>query len=245
MPVEKILPEKEARQEATALIQGASLEYPRIMLVVNSLVYYSKFSLARKVLAKVAPDYPNDPEIQQKYSLCTYKDMELPPMKRFQDALSILERIGLRDPDNQDLETLGQGASIYKQMWQSMGNLEYLHNALQLYLAGYQRTPDPVGWAGINAAYVLQVLASRARMIAARTGTKPFQEQDYQTKAEEILRENVLKLSAKAGQLAAGSEPDADFWRLASLAEARFGLKEYPTVVETLTEAMKLGPPNG
>src|ERR1700730_2017981 len=36
--------------------------------------------------------------IVQQLALCTYKDEELPPATRFDDALALLEGIGLRDP---------------------------------------------------------------------------------------------------------------------------------------------------
>ena len=67
--------------------------------LVEELKGELEFALARKVLAIAKAEYPTDTWVIQQLALCTYKDKTLLPTKRFGDALALLEKIGLRDPD--------------------------------------------------------------------------------------------------------------------------------------------------
>jgi len=79
-----------------------------------------QFGAARKLLTKVANlCNPKDAHFiwyHQQLALCTYKDEELLPTKRFNDALQILERIGLLSPKTKDAETLALGGAVYKRL---------------------------------------------------------------------------------------------------------------------------------
>ena len=147
-----------------------------------------EFGLARKVLSKVREQAPDKVWVVQQLALCTYKDQELAASIRFADALVLLEEAGLRDPkhaieekglDPYTLpETLGLGGAVYKRMWQNGGQLEHLHQALFFYRAAWERDPTEEkeidkGYGGVNAAYILDLLAARATTLAVRTGTKP------------------------------------------------------------------------
>lgn len=149
----------------TALPSGADLKS-----LVSALKKEFNFGLARELLNRENSAEPSDVWIVQQLALCTYKDEELQPDDRFRTALSLLDSIGLRDkdakidPDTRP-ETLGLGGAIYKRKWEHNGQLENLHESLFFYRAAWQfnRQKD-MGYGGVNAAYVLDILESRARM---------------------------------------------------------------------------------
>ena len=73
--------------------------------------------------------------LRQQCALCTYKEEELSPRRRFAEALVILEAIGLRDHSKVDHpdtipETLGLGGAVYKRRWDHGRRLDDLHLAL-------------------------------------------------------------------------------------------------------------------
>ena len=79
----------------------------------------------------------------------------------------------MRSPDNKNSETLSLGGAIYKRKWRHSGQLEHLHEALFFYLEAYKRNPQQdMGYAGVNAAFILDLLADRLKIIAARSGSQ-------------------------------------------------------------------------
>ena len=113
----------------------------------------------------------DDVWIIQQQAFCTYKDENLPLKTRFEQAIILLEHIGLRSPDNNNVETLGLGGAVYKQKWQKFGQLDDLYEALFFYRAAFERNPcKGMGYDGVNAAFILDLLANRANSIAQRNG---------------------------------------------------------------------------
>nr|WP_090690022.1 tetratricopeptide repeat-containing protein [Nitrosomonas sp. Nm34] len=105
-----------------------------------------------------------------------------------------MEEIGLRDPNNKNAETLGVGGAIYKRKWQQFGQLEDLHESLSFYRAAFERNrQQDMGYGGINAAFILDVLANRARLIAQRSGTSLNEAKRLQKEATE-LRQQIAEL---------------------------------------------------
>ena len=178
---------------ADRLLAGADVDPDDLKAVIQQLKASFKFGLARKLLAKVIgvskQEHPSHLWYQQQLALCTYKDEELPPARRFADAVGILENIGLRNPQTNDAETLSLGGAVYKRMWESNGQLEHLYEALSFYRAAYKRNPEQDrGYGGINAAYVLQILAARARAAARRSGTTAVEAEHLEREADELRR---------------------------------------------------------
>ncbi|MFQ6023906.1 MAG: tetratricopeptide repeat-containing protein [Acidiferrobacterales bacterium] len=207
-----------------------------------------EFGLARKTLSKAREQEPSDPWIIQQLALSTYKDEELLASMRFADALALLEEVGLRDPDEAIQqrridpitlpETLALGGAVYKRKWEHGGQLEDLHQALALYRAAWERDGQlDKGYGGVNAAYVLDILASRARIVAVRSGTKPEEAKEaneLQQKARELreaMRTAVPKLAKDDLDL------NNQYWYLATLAEIYFGLENYKEAAKWLGRA--------
>ena len=102
---------------------GEKIDPEEIKTIVKGLKASFKFGTARKLLAKVIKLSKEEDHFyiwfKQQLALCTYKDEELLPDRRFSDALRILEDIGLRNPETTDAETLALGGAVFKRMWGS------------------------------------------------------------------------------------------------------------------------------
>lgn len=207
--------------------------------LVKALKAVLQFGLGRKLLKTAPADYPNRTWIIQQLALCTYKDEELQPDKRFSEALKQLEGIGLRrtNPDDPS-ETLSLGGAVYKRKWEYSGRLEDLYEALAFYRAGWEASirPDPqskeprilprdYGYGAVNSAYILDILAWRARILAERTQTKADLAGQFEDEATD-LRSQALDL------LHASLEQDQELsslgWFAATMAELYFGMQQYP-----------------
>src|SRR6516164_7243457 len=100
------------------------------------------FSLARR-LFKMIRESPEAPALSpgqrlkliQRHAVCTYKDDDLVPDERFQDALDILKE-GDLDSANPSQETLGQAGAIYKEQWRLSGQRRDLERSLSYYQRG-------------------------------------------------------------------------------------------------------------
>jgi len=201
-----------------------------------------QFGAARSLLTKVANlCNPSDPYLiwyHQQLALCTYKDEELLPARRFDDALQILEEIGLRSPDTKDAETLALGGAVYKRLWEYNGQLEHLHQALFFYQAAFERNPDQdQGYGGINAAYVLTILAARMRVAARQSGMPSRQAQALEAQADDLRKNVVDQLTAVIDKNPAKVD---DPWPVVTLAEAYYGLKNYSEAGRWLARSKKL-----
>lgn len=213
-----------------------------IVVLKGSLAY----GLARKLLtaAQHKPEWQEQATwICQQLALCTYKDEELPPKSRFEQALSILEGIGLRNRDNIDSETLALGGAIYKRKWQTSGQLEDLHESLFFYQAAYERNPvQDMGYGGINAAFIMDLLADRLKAIAARNNAQAAESERLQRLSMELRQrmatEIPLLAKHKANEQAQAPDYwDKQYWYLVTLAEIHFGLKNYVEARSWLVKA--------
>lgn len=230
----------EAAEDAKEMLEGerALPEGRALRGLVTALKGELEFGLARSLLARAEDKAPNDVWIIQQRALCTYKDEELPPATRFAQALDLLERVGLRDPENRDAETLALGGAVYKRRWERFGQLEHLHEALVLYRAAYERNPQQdMGYGGVNAAFVLDLLAARARGVATRTGTEPLEAEALRRTARSLRERMAVEVPR-----AAEREPtvQGQYWYAVTLAEIHFGLGDYPEAGKWLTRARAL-----
>ena len=178
--------------------------------------------------------------IMQQLALCTYKDEELPPT-RFDDALALLESIGLRDPVNTNAETLGLGGAVYKRKWERGGKLEDAYASLNFYRAAYQRNPDEdLGFGGVNAAFLFDVLASRLARIAMRSGGTQDEADKLRAEAKSLrlaMRKSLPETAAEASKRADVPKLEKSYWYLATLAEVEFGLENYEAARDWLAKA--------
>lgn len=194
----------------------------------------SDYGAARVLLETARERYPGEIWIVQQLALCTYKDAELPTADRFAEALTILEAIGLRT-GTKDAETLALGGAVSKRLWEVLGQLEPLYEALQFYRAAHDHaTPDNPGYGGVNAAYLLDVLAARAARIARRTGGDVGEAEARRSQARQLRREIMDRFEAA---LSARPAPEPDYWFAVTYAETLFGLGEYGQAGDWLARA--------
>ncbi|MCI0400492.1 MAG: patatin-like phospholipase family protein [Gammaproteobacteria bacterium] len=184
-----------------------------------------EFDQARTLLEQARNRAPSDIWVTQQLAACTYKDDNLQPMNRFNEAIKILEDIGLSNPKNSNSKTLALGGAIFRQMWVFSGQLTYLYESIKFYRAAYERNPEmDVGYGGVNAAYLLDVLASHARVTEMRHGTSLKSSSELIQEAA-ILREHMVEHVPRSVE----KQPrlKEEFWFVAVVAEIYFGLDNY------------------
>ena len=159
-----------------------------LLKLARQLQKVKQFGVARRLLEKARrrPDFATLNEsdrrkIHQQCALCTYKDDFRPLGARLDAAIEIL-----RDADplatTTNQETLGLAGSIYKRKWQADGRREHLEVSLAYYLRGHRargltEPESDRGYTGINAAFVLDLLATeeerQLRAVMESSGTAP------------------------------------------------------------------------
>jgi predicted acylesterase/phospholipase RssA len=163
----------------------------------------------------------------------TYKDPEVSTEEGLDHAWQALVDAGWNPEDlletadadyrQKASEVHGLAGAIKKRRWEYDGRVEHLLDALRHYTLGYDRnvaTDD--GYQAINAAYILDLLASLER----RTPDEPESPSSFRrrTEAANIRTALITKLPE-----------DANSWRTAaSLGEARFGLGQHADAIRIL-----------
>ena len=232
---------------AQAFLEGKEITHEELTALVKALKADDQFGTGRRVLDRAALMLERSPDqaqrrgeaiwIQQQRALCTYNDSGRTPYQALLEALKILEDIGLFDLERRTSKTLGLGGAIYKRDWELSGDVASLHSAESLYRAGWERKDDlDRSYCGVNAAFILDVLADQTER-AAR-GVKG------DTQAVQKIRQDATDI--RRGVLIFSVQPpsEGNLWRLLTLAEAHFGLKEYAQAQEYLTRAMEIRPEN-
>ena len=224
--------------------------FPSSIEVLKQYVATLKGGLAYDLACKLLTVAQHIPEwqeqatwIRQQLALCTYKDEEIPPKTRFEQALSILEELGLRESDNINSKTLALGGAIYKHRWRTSGQLEDLHESLFFYLAAYKRNPEQdMGHSGVNAAFIMDLLADRLKTIAAHSGAQLAESERLQRLAMELRQRMATEIPMLAAKRNASSQQASDYWDnqywyLVTLAEINFGLRNYEEARRWLAKA--------
>src|SRR5262249_18396573 len=151
---------------------------PEIYAIAERLKDNNEFGYARKLYAHIRGigDYQNlgktPVKVAQRHALCTYKDPDLPARDRFKRALEILDEVERMAYTPKELqESLGLRGAVYKRLWQVEGQRADLERSLGFYLRGYELGPaQDQGYTGINASFILDVLAREDATEAAKTG---------------------------------------------------------------------------
>jgi predicted acylesterase/phospholipase RssA len=200
------------------------------------------FGYARRVLSRArskpeADNPANRLKLSQQLALVTYKDPDLPPDEKLYDAFNIL-----READNpqttKNQETLGLAGAIHKRLWESEGQKQHLERSLAFYLRGYEQGVEgDTGYTGINAAFVLDLIAYQEEKEAREAGIDLESTVNRRDKAIEIRRriaETLVGMSEKNPSL------KKQWWFLATIAEAYLGLKDYKEARKWLKNAAQL-----
>jgi predicted acylesterase/phospholipase RssA len=225
---------------AGKILGGVKAAPGELELLAKALKTETNFGLARRLLEirfderDVQSSQVLKQEIGAKWSLCTYKDPDLPLDARLDEALRILSSIASLDT-TENQEILGQAGAIHKRRWEAFTRKEDLERSLSFYLRGFDLGPDsPDPWyPGINAAFVLDLLAVQEASDEAGAGGK----------IPAVAQERVAKASAIRAQIAdhfskkpPGEAPE--WWWFATPAEALFGLGKFSEAEKVLGDGV-------
>jgi len=240
-------------EQARKIIAGEPASPEAILDLVKKLKREQAFGLARRVLEKnlaeyssgriPAPDAGLKRQLDQQRSLCTYSDPELSALERLDRGLDILKGLDNLDLKSknctQDQETLGQAGAIFKRKWELTSQRGFLETSLAYYLHGYAQgiaeTPDGPeldrGYTAINAAFMLDLLAGLA-----------INEVEAEARARQAreIREDVIAVLPGIADQPGKEWLGGQWWFLATIAEAYFGLKRYEEAGPWLQKAAAL-----
>lgn len=237
-------------KHATRVLRGDELIKPeQALALAKALARQLRFSFARRVLGRIRGDDIADQgmrvEIAQKRALYTYKDPDLLRGDALAAAWTIL--CAVEDPD-QDVEpdappathprkeTLGIAGAICKRRYELQHDKAHLERALHYYLRGHQSKHPQAdyGYAGINAAYVLDALANLEAL------TDPSAAQGRRERAGEI-RDQVLHVLHECAATERDSDwdPTTTWWYHATAAEALLGLHRFDEAATALAQALE------
>ena len=185
-------------------------------------------------LKKITADTP--PEIHdlivQQLALCTYKDTSRANHRRLDEALTILKKRWPSLETCGDAETLGLAGAICKRKWEVDAQRVHLERSLVYYLRGYEAgkalpREDPRfecgAYPGINAAFVLDLLASEERQATNASAEISAVTSGRREKAQAIRQAILLELP----ELLAQQPNKKDWWRIATLIEASVGCEDF------------------
>lgn len=243
-----LIPPRDSKiiKEALVILRGGQETPQRMLELATKLKGELRFSYARRLLLRASnhKDTALDQELREKIiqqlALCTYKDEDLPADERLDRALEILRE--LADFNNTTVqETLGLIGAIYKRKWEIDNQRENLEQSLVYYVRGYEQGPvNDQGYTGINAAYILDRLASLEETQAQKSG-REYVDKEFRDKARSI-RETIVK-----DVEALIDDPDhkwltGKWWYYAAVAEARFGLQHYDEAVKWIKDGQAATP---
>ncbi len=239
--------------KAKKVIAGERIDSKYLLDLEKKLKNERAFGLARRMLEKHQADYLNnrtptpDETLKRKLthelSLCTYKDPDLNPLEKLDRALEILkslDNLDIKSKDcTKDQESLGQAGAIFKRKWELTNQRVYLDTSLAYYARGHAQgiseDPDgPVkdrGYTGINAAFVLDLLAGMETNGAEATA-----------KAEQArkIREDIVAVVPGISDQPRKEWLMQEWWFLVTIAEAYFGLRRYEDARPWLLQAAAL-----
>jgi predicted acylesterase/phospholipase RssA len=238
-------------QLAKEILRGTGGETPALLKLAEGLMKENEFGYARRILARARANDDIDADkgrrlrIHQKSAVCTYKDPDIPVDTKFERALKLLEKVeDLRT--TQDQETLGITGAIYKRIWEADNQKPQLERSLSFYRRGYDvGVAKDYGYTGINAAFVLDLLACQEEDEARTAGVSSAGAAARREEAKKIRRDiiaNVAPLAEKEAWLR------AEWWFYATIGEAYFGLgthdpANYAEAARWLKEGAALAPP--
>jgi predicted acylesterase/phospholipase RssA len=187
-----------------------------------------------------------DLKFRQEIALCTYKDTHLNEEYRLVKGLKILDK-GNHLETSDDPETLGLAGAIHKRLWRIRKDQRELETSLLYYYRGHEADRDrdyiKEGYPGINAAFILDKLASLDREADGKFPALETSIAMRSDQAADIRKQIIAGLQPK---LAAKDSPyeKYDYWAIVTMAEACFGLGEFPRAKEWLQIAQKIEVPD-
>jgi predicted acylesterase/phospholipase RssA len=235
--------ESDAVKTGKDILRGKQVIPGELLRLIKELKKERAFGLGRKLLDKytgdsiVRGDASLRLKVAQQRALCTYKDPDLLSDEKLDTALQILKEGDDLDRTT-DRESLGLAGAIYKRKWELTGQERDLEQSLQFYERGYRTgTTEDYGWTGINAAFVLDLLADHESSTTnEKTSQEPSTAELRRQRAKDIRREIASKLSS----LLTDSKSDGlkkEWWFWTTLGEAYFGINAFTEAGKFLSQA--------
>ncbi|HEX6911337.1 MAG TPA: tetratricopeptide repeat-containing protein [Longimicrobium sp.] len=208
--------------------------------LIGRLKACERFDYARKLLEiwrQQPPAGDMKPEeaerrplwLLQQHALCTYKDPDLPTevrLRRARDILGAIDEAGWGES-----ETLGLAGAIHKRWYEYNAQRQHLDQALAWYRRGHERNGIGDGYAAINAAFLLDVIAGQEEEEARAAGDPTSPSADARRAEASGLRTKVIDALLASGDR---EKSKGKWWYCATLAEAYFGLGAYEDAREWL-----------
>jgi predicted acylesterase/phospholipase RssA len=241
---------------AKEILRGVYADPTEIFDLAKALQRQRQFGYARRLLDIARKDpRSNDVDglplkLAQRHAVSTYKDPDLPVDWRLDLALEMLDRIQKLKITN-DQESLGIAGAIHKRKWEANSQKQHLERALAFYLRGYNLgIESDSGYTGVNAAFVLDLLANLEEAEAKKAGDTSEIARARKAQADKIRESIIEALQDRARQVLSGKsderggrDPDDDYWLLVALAEAYFGLGRCKDALPLLSKAAETGTP--
>jgi len=239
-------------KRASSILTGVSAEPSEKLKLAKRLAGDALIGLARRVLKSARQGLTrSDDEVYtgifQKSALYTYKDPDLPVDWRLDRAFEILEE-GVSLAATKDPEWLGLAGAICKRKWEVDSSRQHLERALFFYLRGYALgAPDDLcdvlryladnpmcvldaskdrGYTGINAAFILDVLARQDEEGAARAGMES-PAMGRRRESARLIREEIIRSVPPLIDDPTNAWLRGEWWFYATIGESYFGLGQY------------------
>lgn len=224
--------ELSAQLQAESILAGRSETPKKVLELAKRLHGERRFGLARKLLERLSrySEVTADPELRvavgQKLALSTYKDPDLPTDAKLERALEILRGVDdLAHTVNQ--ETLGLAGAINKRMWGYNSGERQLESAYCFYQRGYEQgVESDFGYTGINAAFVLDVLADLEFPDEQSCGSEATAAAERNRQTREI-RETIVARLPGLPKAPGNAWLKTTWWFLVTVGEAYFGLRDF------------------
>lgn len=206
---------------ALRIHQPRSLTPEQALKLARKLKALSLFNYAAAVLqvtlAGMSGDHPRWKKMVQQQALCTYQDRTQGVHERLMRAMELIESLDLSATTDQ--ETLGIAGSICRRRWELGGRREDLEQSAVFYCRGEALGIEgDDGYTAINAAFVLDLLASETKLEGTLAASRD--------RADKIRQNLVDALPARIASRANSSDA-AKWWIVATLIEACFALGRY------------------
>ena len=235
------LRESDSVQKAKAILRKKGEGEPQALLdLAKALKNEMRFGYARRLLGRASKhEALKEGELRdtifQQFALCTYKDEDLPTDQRLDRGIEILKEVAEFETTTNS-ETLGLIGAIYKRKWEFDNQRKNLALSLHYYLRGYDvGVQKDQGYTGINAAFVLDRIASLEELEAEEAGRTSLEAKEHRDKAREI-RSAIVKEVAPLVKDQAHKWVASKWWYYATVAEAHFGLQNYQEAVKWIKD---------
>ena len=229
-------------QKANDIRRGEDVKPAEAFRIAKELAKQQHFDAAQRLASFLvetdAVEAPSAVELRQKLALWTSKNPDAPDDTKHDQALEILDGIRHCEPGagldrSTDPETLGIAGGICKRKWLVTGHQATLEQSLRFYERGAEQGIEPDnGYTAINAAFVIDVLASIG-------GAAGMARQAEARSMRERVRDTLLAIRSQPAWQG-GPPRERVRWFNETLAEAYFGLGDYRNATTCLQRAYEL-----